>query len=179
MVEQAQGLEQMGAQQRVQELGAPQWVQEVPRAQQQVLERGACPAREHHGTPPPLVLRQLPPLVLGLLPLLLLPLLLVVLLVLVLLLLVLLLQAARRHAVCDSLRETCSHHHQHHNNHQHHKHHKHHKTNSTYISQPAWESLSVGEGSLPSSPSPSLLPFLSCPEPLSQHHYIFFGQPGH
>jgi hypothetical protein len=37
----------------------------------------------------------------------------------------------------------------------------------------------VGEGSLPSSPSPSLLSFLSCPEPLSQHHYIFFGQPGH
>ena len=87
----AQGLEQMGAQQRVQELGVPQ---EVPRAQQQVLERGARPAREHHGTPPPLVLRQLPPLVLGLLPLLLLPLLLLVLLVLVLLLLVLLLQAA-------------------------------------------------------------------------------------
>jgi len=113
MVEQAQGLEQMGAQQRVQELGAPQWVQEVPRAQQQVLERGARPAREHHGTPPPLVMRQLPPLVLGLLPLLLLPLLLVVLVVLVL---VLLLQAARRHAVCDSLQETCSHHHQHHKN---------------------------------------------------------------
>ena len=42
----------------------------------------------------PLVLRQLPPMVLGLLPLLLLPLLLLVLLVLVLLLLVLLLQAA-------------------------------------------------------------------------------------
>jgi hypothetical protein len=94
MVEQAQGLEQMGAQQRVQELGAPQWVQEVPRAQQQVLERGARPAQKHHGTSPPLVLRQLPPLVLGLLPLLLLPLLLVVLLVLVLLL-----QAA----ACDSL----------------------------------------------------------------------------
>jgi hypothetical protein len=67
-------------------------VQEVPRAQQQVLERGARPAREHHGTPPPLVLRQLPPLVLGLLPLLLLSLVLLVLLVL--LLLVLLLQAA-------------------------------------------------------------------------------------
>ena len=53
------------------------------------------------------------------------------------------------------------------------------RTNSTYISQPAWESPSVGEGSLPSSPSPSLLSFLSCPEPLSQHHYIFSGQPGH
>ena len=79
----AQGLEQMGAQQRVQELGVPQ---EVPRAQQQVLERGA---REHHGTPPPLVLLQLHPLVLNLLPLLLLSLLL-----LLLLLLVLLLQAA-------------------------------------------------------------------------------------
>jgi hypothetical protein len=90
----AQGLEQMGAQQRVQELGAPQRVQEVPRAQQQVLERGARPAREHHETPPPLVLLQLPPLVLNLLPLLLLSLLLLVLLLLVLLLLVLLLQAA-------------------------------------------------------------------------------------
>jgi len=99
MVEQAQGLEQMGAQQRV---------QEVPRAQQQVLERGARPAREHHETPPPLVLRQLPPLVLNLLPLLLLPLLLVVLLVLLVLL-----HAALRHAACDSLKETCSHHHQH------------------------------------------------------------------
>ena len=89
----AQGLEQMGAQQRVQELGAPQRVQEVPRAQQQVLERGA---REHHGTPPPLVLLQLPPLVLNLLPLLLLSLLLLVLVLvlLLLLLLVLLLQAA-------------------------------------------------------------------------------------
>jgi len=126
--------------------------------------------------PPPLVLRQLrqlPPLVLGLIPLLLLPLLLVVLLVLVLVLLVLLLQAARRHAVCDSLQETCSHHHQHHKNHQHHK------QRNTYIRQPAWESPSVGEGSLPSSPSPSLLSFLSCPDPLSQHHYIFSGQPGH
>jgi len=93
---QAQGLEQMGAQQRVQELGAPQRVQEVPRAQQQVLERGARPAREHHGTPPPLVLLQLPPLVLNLLPLLLLSLLLLVLVLvlLLLLLLVLLLQAA-------------------------------------------------------------------------------------
>ena len=69
-------------------------MQEVPRVQQQVLERGARPAREHHGTPPPLVLLQLPPLVLNLLPLLLLSLLLLVLLVLVLLLLVLLLQAA-------------------------------------------------------------------------------------
>jgi len=154
------------------ELGAPQRVQEVPRAQQQVLERGARHAREHHGTPPPLVLWQLPPLVLGLLRLLLLPLLL---LVLVLLLLGLLLQAARRHAVCDSLQETCTtsttrttsttsttstt------------------RTNSTYISQPAWESPSVGEGSLPS--SPSLLSFLSCPEPLSQYHYIFSGQPRH
>ena len=89
----AQGLEQMGAQQRVQELGVPQ---EVPRAQQQVLERGARPAREHHGTPPPLVLLQLPPLVLNLLPLLLLSLLLLVLVLvlLLLLLLVLLLQAA-------------------------------------------------------------------------------------
>ena len=91
MVEQAQGLEELGAQQRVQSWGLRR-VQEVPRAQQQVLERGARPAREHHGTPPPLVLRQLPPLVLGLLPLLLLSLLL--LLLLVLLLLVLLLQAA-------------------------------------------------------------------------------------
>ena len=71
------------------ELGAPQRVHEVPRAQQQVLERGARPAREHHGTPPPLVMLQLPPLVLNLLPLLLLSLLL-----LLLLLLVLLLQAA-------------------------------------------------------------------------------------
>ena len=101
MVEQAQGLEQMGAQQRV---------QEVPRAQQQVLERGARPVREHHETPPPLVLQQLPLLVLNLLPLLLLPLLLVLLL---LLLLLLLLHAALRHAACDSLKETCSHHHQH------------------------------------------------------------------
>ena len=92
MVEQAQGLEQMGAQQRV---------QEVPRAQQQGLERGARPAREHHETSPPLALRQLPPLVLGLLPLLLLPLLL-----LVLPLLVLLLQAALRHAPRVSLKKT-------------------------------------------------------------------------
>jgi len=90
------------------ELGAPQRVQEVPRAQQQVLERGACPAREHHETPPPLVLLQLPPLVLNLLPLLLLSLLL---LVLVLLLLVLLLQAALRHAPRVSLKKTNSHYH--------------------------------------------------------------------
>ena len=86
MVEQAQGREQLGAQQRVQELGAPQRVQEVLKAQQQVLEREARPAREHHETPPPLVLLQLPPLVLNLLPLLLLSLLLLVLLLLVFLL---------------------------------------------------------------------------------------------
>jgi len=66
-----------------------------------------------------------------------------------------------------------------HKHHKHHNHPKHHKQKNTYIRQPAWESPSVGEGSLRSSPSPSLLSFLSCPQPLSQHHYIFSGQPGH
>ena len=112
--------------------------------------------------PPPLVLRQLrqlPPLVLGLIPLLLLPLLLVVLLVLVLVLLVLLLQAARRHAVCDSLQETCFHHHQHRKNHQHHQHHK----NQQHLHKPASLGVSFCGGGLPSFlplPLPPFLPLL-------------------
>ena len=138
------------------ELGAPQRVQEVPRAQQQVLERGACPAREHHETPPPLVLLQLPPLVLNLLPLLLLSLLL---LVLVLLLLVLLLQAALRHAACHSLKETCSHCHQHQKNHQH--------TSTTSKEQHLHKSASLGVsfsgGGLPSFLPLPVPPFLPLP----------------
>ena len=151
MVEQAQGLEELGAQQRVQSWGLRR-VQEVPRAQQQVLERGARPAREHHGTPPPLVLRQLPPLVLGLLPLLLLSLLL--LLLLVLLLLVLLLQAALRHFPRVSVKKKFSL--------PPHKHHKHHK-NQQHLHKSASLGVSFCGGGLPSflpRPLPPFLPLL-------------------
>jgi len=82
-----------------------------------------------------------------------------------------------RHAACDSLKETCSSP-------------PAHSTTST-ASTTSKETLTYVSqlGSLllwgrapflsPSFPSPSLLSFLSCPEPLSQHHYIFSGQPGH